>query len=58
VQDLMQERAVDLPLLLADPNAHFYVCGLKAMEEGVLLAMRDVARREGPWTGKARSPRR
>ena len=43
VQDLMKERAADLALLLADPNAHFYVCGLKAMEEGVLLAMRDVA---------------
>ncbi len=43
VQDLMRERAADLALLLADPDAHFYVCGLKAMEEGVLLAMRDVA---------------
>ena len=43
VQDLMRERAADLALLLADPNAHFYVCGLKSMEEGVLLAMRDVA---------------
>ena len=30
VQDLMRERAVDLALLLADPNAHFYVCGLKS----------------------------
>ena len=30
VQDLMRERAADLALLLADPNAHFYVCGLKA----------------------------
>ncbi len=29
--------------LLADPNSHFYVCGLKAMEEGVLLALREVA---------------
>ena len=33
----------DLALLLADPNAHFYVCGLKSMEEGVVLALRDVA---------------
>jgi len=50
VQDLMRERAADLALLIADPNAYFYVCGLKAMEEGVLLAMREVA--EGaslPW---------
>jgi benzoyl-CoA 2,3-dioxygenase component A len=29
--------------LLSDPDAHFYVCGLKAMEEGVVLALRDVA---------------
>ena len=43
VQDLMKERAADLALLLADPDAHFYVCGLKAMEEGVLLAMHEVA---------------
>ena len=43
VQDLLHERAADLALLLADPNAYFYVCGLKAMEEGVLLALREVA---------------
>ena len=47
VQDVMRERAPDLALLLADPNAHFYVCGLKAMEEGVLLALRDVAAEAG-----------
>jgi benzoyl-CoA 2,3-dioxygenase component A len=43
VQDLMRERAADLARLLPDPNAYFYVCGLKAMEEGVVLALRDVA---------------
>jgi benzoyl-CoA 2,3-dioxygenase component A len=43
VQDAIRERAVDLAPLLADPRAHFYVCGLKAMEEGVVLALRDVA---------------
>ncbi len=47
VQDLMRERAADLALLLADANAHFYVCGLKAMEEGVVLALRDVAQGAG-----------
>lgn len=47
VQDLMRERAADLVKLLADPNAFFYVCGLKAMEEGVLLALRDVAQQAG-----------
>ena len=43
VQELLRERAAELGVLLADPNAYFYVCGLKAMEEGVLLALRDVA---------------
>lgn len=43
VQDAMRERAADLVPLLADPNAHFYVCGLKAMEEGVVMTLRDIA---------------
>jgi benzoyl-CoA 2,3-epoxidase subunit A len=47
VQDLMRERAADLALLLSDSNAYFYVCGLKSMEEGVLLALRDVAQQAG-----------
>ncbi len=47
VQDLMRERAADLAPLLADPNAYFYVCGLKAMEEGVVLALSEVARQAG-----------
>ena len=47
VQDVMRERATDLSPLLADPNAYFYVCGLKAMEEGVLLAMREIAEQAG-----------
>ena len=47
VQDAMRERAADLARLLADPNAFFYVCGLKAMEEGVVLALHDIARAAG-----------
>ncbi|MBU3739166.1 MAG: benzoyl-CoA 2,3-epoxidase subunit BoxA [Rhodoferax sp.] len=47
VQDLMRERAADLASLLADPDSHFYVCGLKSMEEGVVLALRDVAQQAG-----------
>jgi benzoyl-CoA 2,3-epoxidase subunit A len=43
VQDVMRERAADLAPLIADPHAYFYVCGLKAMEEGVVLALRDIA---------------
>ena len=47
VQDLMRERAADLAPLLADPDAYFYVCGLKAMEEGVVLALREIALQAG-----------
>jgi benzoyl-CoA 2,3-epoxidase subunit A len=50
VQDLMRERAADLAAQLADPNSYFYVCGLKSMEEGVVLALRDIAENAGmPW---------
>jgi benzoyl-CoA 2,3-dioxygenase component A len=59
VQDLMRERAADLGPLLADPNACFYVCGLKAMEEGVLAALRDVAVQGGlDWDSVAASLKR
>ncbi len=55
VQDLMRERAADLAPLLVDPDAYFYVCGLKAMEEGVVLALRDVAQKAGlDWRGGRR----
>ncbi|MGO4824277.1 benzoyl-CoA 2,3-epoxidase subunit BoxA [Cupriavidus sp. 2KB_15] len=47
VQDAMRERAADLAALLADANTYFYVCGLKSMEEGVVLALRDVAQQAG-----------
>jgi len=47
VQDVMRERAADISALLNDPNSYFYVCGLKSMEEGVVLALRDVAQQSG-----------
>ena len=47
VQDLMRERAADLAALLRDGNSHFYVCGLKGMEEGVVMALRDIANESG-----------
>ena len=47
VQDAMRERAADLAALLKDGQTHFYVCGLKSMEEGVVLALRDVAAEAG-----------
>jgi benzoyl-CoA 2,3-epoxidase subunit A len=47
VQDAMRGAAADLAKMLADPMAHFYVCGLKSMEEGVVLALRDIAQAAG-----------
>ena len=47
VQDLMRERSADLAALLADEDSYFYVCGLKSMEEGVVLALRDIAEGAG-----------
>lgn len=47
VQDLMRERSADLAKLLADPEAYFYVCGLKAMEEGVVMSLKDIATSAG-----------
>ena len=47
VQDLLRERAADLVPLLQDPNTYIYVCGLKSMEEGVVMALRDVVQHAG-----------
>jgi benzoyl-CoA 2,3-dioxygenase component A len=47
VQDAMRKRAADLVPLLKDANTFFYVCGLKSMEEGVVLALRDIATAAG-----------
>lgn len=47
VQDAMRERTADLMELLRDDNTYIYVCGLKSMEEGVVLALRDVAQQAG-----------
>jgi benzoyl-CoA 2,3-dioxygenase component A len=54
VQDLIRERGADVAPLLADPDCFFYVCGLKSMEEGVVLALHDVAHNAGlDWTSLA-----
>jgi benzoyl-CoA 2,3-dioxygenase component A len=56
VQDLVRERAADLSALLKDSNTYIYVCGLKSMEEGVVLALRDVALQSGlNWDSIAKS---
>jgi benzoyl-CoA 2,3-epoxidase subunit A len=59
VQDALRARAADVAALLADANAYFYVCGLKAMEEGVLLALRDIATGAGlNWADTAAALKR
>jgi benzoyl-CoA 2,3-dioxygenase component A len=56
VQDAMRERAPDLGRLLADADTFIYVCGLKSMEEGVVLALADIARQTGlDWDSLAAS---
>jgi len=56
VQDVMRERGVDLAPLLKDPNTYIYVCGLKSMEEGAVIALRDVATEAGlNWESVSKS---
>jgi len=47
VQDALRDRAADIAALLKDANTCFYVCGLKSMEEGVVIALRDIAQQAG-----------
>ena len=47
VQDAMRDRAADIAAQLKDSNTCFYVCGLKSMEEGVVMALRDIAQNAG-----------
>lgn len=44
VQDKLREQAEKVGQLLQDPNGHIYICGLKAMEQGVEEALKDIAR--------------
>jgi benzoyl-CoA 2,3-epoxidase subunit A len=47
VQDLIRTRADAVMRLIRDENCFIYVCGLKAMEHGVLEAFSDVCREHG-----------
>jgi benzoyl-CoA 2,3-epoxidase subunit A len=47
VQDLMRQRASDLLTHMKDANSFFFVCGLKSMEDGVLLALQEIAVQAG-----------
>lgn len=51
VQDQLRAQAEAIARLLTDPTAHIYICGLKAMEDGVDEAMADIARQADlNWT--------
>lgn len=45
VQHELQKNADSIAQLIVDPNCHLYICGLKAMEEGVELAFSEIADR-------------
>ena len=47
VQDRMREQTAALAQVLTDPKAYIYVCGLKAMEDGVDEAFRSIAGETG-----------
>jgi benzoyl-CoA oxygenase/reductase, BoxA protein len=50
VQDRMMVEQEAVADLLADPQTHIYICGLKGMEQGVELAFRNIAESKGlPW---------
>lgn len=51
VQDRMMVEEEAVAEMLADPNTHIYICGLRGMEEGVEKAMINIAESIGqPWT--------
>ena len=47
VQDRMRAQADSLAALLARPSLHIYICGLRGLEEGVELALTEIARAHG-----------
>lgn len=51
VQDRMMAEEETVADLLADPNTHIYICGLRGMEEGVERTFTTVAESIGqPWS--------
>jgi len=51
VQDKLREEAAAVGELLASDNSYIYICGLRAMEEGVEKALTDIATDIGmDWT--------
>jgi len=44
IQDKLRDETEQVAQLLRDPNGYIYICGLKAMEQGVEQALSDIAR--------------
>jgi len=44
VQDELRDNQKSIAQFLKDPDAHIYICGLKAMEDGVESALSDIAK--------------
>ena len=47
VQDRVRSRAVDVNALLDDPKTHVFICGLRALEDGVERAFMEIRRSFG-----------
>ncbi|TMV06964.1 benzoyl-CoA 2,3-epoxidase subunit BoxA [Ruegeria sediminis] len=54
VQDKLRQEAEQVGELLRNPDGHIYICGLKAMEQGVEEALKDIARGLGLDWGELR----
>ena len=52
VQDELLDNQKTIATFLKDPNTHIYICGLKAMEDGVEGALSEIAKTaELQWSG-------
>lgn len=47
VQDELRDMEEDIAAMLTDPDTHIYICGLRAMEEGVEAALTNIAESMG-----------
>ncbi|MDW3183282.1 benzoyl-CoA 2,3-epoxidase subunit BoxA [Roseobacter sp.] len=47
VQDKLREQSEAIAALLSSQDSHIYICGLKAMEQGVEEALSDIAQGSG-----------
>jgi benzoyl-CoA 2,3-dioxygenase component A len=52
VQDRMRAQADEIAALMGRPGLHIYICGLRGLEEGVEVALTEIARAHGgDWIG-------